>query len=214
MGSRHQAGNELSAVSPVDAEIRIGGDQAMLSASLRFCGERNRGGQAGTLAFQLSSKMWPIKSLTFPAAAAAPCGRCNRSRTMSDFDTRRDCDSRSISRTSGSGVGVIQELAAASFVVDRAGETVHGNLNLVTVDTAILIGWQALAADLHPGVEGSIHLHFKFKFRHPPPCHQAVTALIRLRVSSTSSVVNMPTVIASTRRLVKTYLRDASFSSG
>jgi len=28
-------------------------------------------------------------------------------------------------------VGVIQELAAASFVVDPAGEAVHGNLNLV-----------------------------------------------------------------------------------
>jgi hypothetical protein len=55
LGSRHQAGNDLSAVSPVDAEIRIGGDQAMLSASLRFCGERNRGGQAGTLAIQVSS---------------------------------------------------------------------------------------------------------------------------------------------------------------
>jgi hypothetical protein len=26
-GSRHQAGNDLSAVSPVDAEIRIGGDR-------------------------------------------------------------------------------------------------------------------------------------------------------------------------------------------
>jgi hypothetical protein len=75
MGSRHQAGNHLSAVSPVDAEIRIGGDQAMLSASLRFCGERNPGGQAGTLAFQLSCKMWPIKSLTSELSRVSALGR-------------------------------------------------------------------------------------------------------------------------------------------
>jgi hypothetical protein len=42
-------------------------------------------------------------------------------------------------------------LAAASFVVDPTGEAVHGNLDLVTVDAAVLIGWQAVAADLCPG---------------------------------------------------------------
>jgi hypothetical protein len=47
--------------------------------------------------------MWPINSLMFPPAAAARGGWCRRSRTTSDFDTRRAWDSRSICKTSASG---------------------------------------------------------------------------------------------------------------
>jgi hypothetical protein len=129
--SWRQTGHDLPAVAALDFEISVGGDNDRISQRFghargsnnaadgplstmkffgtddlrQFCflGERNPGGLAGTFAFQHSSRTSPIDSPVLAIDASAGRGWRRRSRTASELEMRRVCDSCSISVTMESG---------------------------------------------------------------------------------------------------------------